>query len=88
MKIDLGHVKDPLIGWTIQAKLSAENGERIATVRINVNGFDVLDKNIGPPVNQWQTELTQKGRFPGENEVRVTVSDEKGSETGAIDSWS
>ena len=88
MKIDLAHVKDPLIGWTIQAKVSAGKGERIAAVRIAVNGFDVLDKKVDPPVDQWQTELSQKGVYPGENEVRVTVADEKGSETSAVDSWS
>jgi hypothetical protein len=88
MKIDLAHVKDPLIAWTIQAKVSADKGERIAAVRISVNGFDVLDKKIDPPVDQWQAELSQKGQYPGGNEVRATISDEKGNETSAIDSWS
>jgi hypothetical protein len=88
MKIDLAHVKDPLIGWTIQTKVAADKGERIAGVRIAVNGFDVLDKKVDPPVDQWQTELSQKGQFPGDNEVRATVNDEKGKETSAIDSWS
>jgi len=88
MKIDLAHVKDPLIGWTIQAKVSVGKGERIAAVRITVNGFDVLDKKVDPPVDQWQTELSQKGQYPGENEVRATIGDEKGSETSAVDSWS
>ena len=88
MKIDLAHVKDPLIGWTIQVKASAAKGERIAAILIAVNGFDVLDKKVAPPADQWQTELSQKGQFPGENEVRTTVTDEKGSETSAVDSWS
>jgi len=88
MKIDLAHVKDPLIGWTIQTKVSAEKGERIAAVRISVNGFDVLDKKVDPPTDQWQTELSQKGQYPGDNEVRATISDEKGKETSAVDSWS
>jgi len=88
MKIDLAHVKDPLIGWTIQTKVSAEKGERITSVRISVNGFDVLDKKVDPPADQWQTELSQKGQYPGDNEARATVTDEKGKETSAVDSWS
>ena len=88
MKIDLVHVKDPLIGWNIQVKATAAKGERISAILIAVNGFDVLDKKVAPAADQWQTELSQKGQFPGENEVRATVTDEKGSETSAVDSWS
>jgi hypothetical protein len=88
MKIDLAHVKDPLMGWTIQTKISGGKGERIAEVRISVNGFDVLNKKVDPPTDQWQTELSQKGQYPGDNESRVTVTDEKGNETSAVDSWS
>jgi hypothetical protein len=87
MKIDLAHTKDPLIGWNIQVKAVAGKGERISAVRISVNGFDVLDKKVDSPADQWQTELSQKGQFPGENEARVTVTDEKGSETSAVDLW-
>ena len=88
MNIDLAHAKDAPIGWNIQVKAAAEKGERIAAVRIAVNGFDVLDKTIDPPTNQWQTEILQKGQFPRENEARITVTDEKGNETSAVDLWS
>ena len=88
MTIDLAHDKDPLIGWNIQMKATAGKGERIAAVRIAVNGFDVLDKKVDPYADQWQTELLQKGQYPGDNEVRATITDEKGKETSAVDSWS
>jgi hypothetical protein len=88
MKIDLAHTKDQLIGWNIQMKASAGKGERIAAVRITVNGFDVVDKKVDPPADQWDTELPQKGQYPGDNEIRAAVTDEKGQEFSAVSTWS
>ena len=77
MKIDISHTRNNLMGWDIKVKAIADKSERIASVRIAVNGFDQSDKQLDPPANQYQTELSRVGQFPGDNETRVTVTDEQ-----------
>jgi hypothetical protein len=81
------HAKNPALGWDISAVAKADAGEKIARAQIFIHGLVAYDNSFVPPIGNWEVLLTQKGQYPGENSVRVIVSNDKGEDTEADDSW-
>jgi len=86
--VTCSHSKNPTIGWDITASAKAGTGEKIARAQIFVNGDSAYDKLFDAPVNSWQEQLPGQGEYPGDNEVLVVITDDKGEDTDSIDSWS
>ena len=86
MKIAATHERNPAIGWDIDTTVAADGHEAIRHVRIDVNGSPIADEDV-PGVSSWHKLHVQKGQFPGENHLIVTVLDGDGNETSAIDEW-
>lgn len=53
-----------------------------------VNDFPEYDESFAPPINNWQMQLRQKGEYPGDNTVRVVITNDKGEDAESVDSWS
>jgi hypothetical protein len=81
------HVKNPAVGWDVAASAKSDAGEKIARVQVIINGFGVYDNTFVPPIGNWQEQLEQQGRYPGENTIRVIATSDKGDDTESIDSW-
>lgn len=88
MTVGSMHTKNPLVDWDVSASAKADPGEKIARAQIFVNGLSEYDKAFDPCISSWQTQLTQKGRYPGDNTVQVIVTNDKGVDTGSDDEWS
>jgi hypothetical protein len=88
MTTTLTHSKNPAVGWDISASAAVGPGEKIVQVRILVDDFPEYDKTFDPPLNNWQQQLTQQGQFPGDNRVRLIITNDKGEDTEADDMWS
>jgi hypothetical protein len=88
MTVESTHTKNQLADWDISATAKAGKGEKIARAQILVNGSSEYDKSFAPAISTWQTQLLQKGRYPGDNMVEVIVTDENGADTGSDDEWS
>jgi hypothetical protein len=82
------HQRNPAVGWDITASAKTEGSEKIARVRILVNGSSEYDKTFDPPISNWQTQLVQQGQYPGGNTVRVIATNDKGEDAESDDSWS
>ncbi len=87
MNTTLTHSKDPAVGWDISASAKADKGEKIARAQIIVNDFPEYDKTFDSPLSSWQQQLTQQGQYPGENTVRLVITNDKSEDTEADDSW-
>jgi hypothetical protein len=88
MTVGSTHAKNPAADWDISASAKADTGEKIARAKILVNGSSEYDKSFDPFISSWQTQLIQKGRYPGDNTVQVIVTNDKGDDTGSDDEWS
>lgn len=88
MDVTSSHSKNPAAGWDISASAKAASGEKIVRAQILVNNFSKYDDSFDPPLSSWQKQLPQQGEYPGDNEVRVIVTNDKGEDTGSVDSWS
>ena len=88
MDLKLSHQKDPAEDWNISASAKADKGEQIARAQIVVNDSTEYDESFDPPLNSWQKQLAQKGEYPGDNTVQLTITDANGVDTEAQDSWS
>ena len=87
MDVDVSHSRNPVLGWDIQVTAKAAAGETITAARIQVNGSPDYDRQVSPPVSTWRRTLTQKGQYPGENKVLVTITNDKGEQTKVQDEW-
>jgi hypothetical protein len=87
MKISDVHTR-AVAGWDITVTATGEKGEQVALVQVRVNGFPEPDEAPNPPVHIWQKTYRQKGVFPGDNRLQVTVKDTGGAETRFEDQWS
>jgi hypothetical protein len=88
MDIDIGHERNPLMGWDVTVVVNADKSEKITFVRIDVNGFPEVKESVDPPVNRWRKSLTQQGNFPGDNKVLVVATNGNGEQSSAEDQWS
>ncbi len=88
MEVTSTHTKNPATGWDISATAKADAGEKIARAQVYINGFSAYDKTFAPPISSWQQQLSQKGEYPGDNTVQVTVTSDGGDDTESDDSWS
>lgn len=88
MKINISHTKNPLLGWDIDVSVQAENGQKIGQVEVRVNDLPEVQDLPGDALDSWEQQLIQKGNYPGNNKVEVTVSDQDGNETRAEQKWS
>jgi hypothetical protein len=88
MKINISHARNPVLGWDIDVSAEAEARENISQVEVRVNDILEVQDLPGDALNSWDQQLTQKGVFPGNNKVEVTVTDQDGNETSAEQKWS
>jgi len=88
MDVTSSHTKNPVVGWDISASAKAGKDEKIARAQIIVDDFPEYDKSFDPPLSSWQQQLHQQGQYPGDNTVRVVITDDKGEDTESLDSWS
>lgn len=88
MDVTSSHSKNPLIGWDITASAKADKGEKIVRAQIIVNDFPQFDETFDSPLSNWQHQLQQMGDFPGDNTVRVVVTNDKAEDSESEDSWS
>lgn len=88
MDVSSSHSKNPALGWDITASAKAEKEETIVRAQIIVNDFPEYDESFDPPVSNWQEQLSQQGEYPGDNKVRVVITDDKGDDTDSLDVWS
>lgn len=86
MKVDLSHLKNPAIGWDVVVKATADAGEKIASATVAVNGATVADESLDG-MSSWTRTLRQQGFFPGRNTVKAEITNDKGEDTSAEDSW-
>jgi hypothetical protein len=87
MEVKIGHVRISN-GWDITIDVKADkDNETIAHVKINVNGFTEDDRDVNPPAKGYQNTLNQKGVYPGDNEVLVTVTDGEGNSNNWVSRW-
>ena len=88
MKIVINHMRNPLLGWDINVSVAAADGEAITGVEVKVNDFPEIRDTLRKPLDSWEEQITQKGVFPGDNKVEVTVRDQDDEETRALQKWS
>jgi hypothetical protein len=84
----LSHSKNPAIGWDISASAKVDKDEKIVRAQILVNDSTEYDKTFDSPLSNWQQQLHQQGEFPGDNTVKLIITDDQGNDTDAEDSWS
>ncbi len=88
MDIAISHTRNPAVGWNIDITSKGETAaEKVAQVVVRINGSPEPTESLNPPVRSWHKLYTQKGQYPGDNKVEVTVSDQDGNRTDASDSW-
>lgn len=87
MNVKISHTHTA-VGWDVLIEVTTEKGEIITHVKTRINGFTEDDQNVNPPAKGWQTTLTQKGVYPGNNDVLVTVTDGGGEQTNWVSRWS
>jgi hypothetical protein len=83
----LTHQKNPAVGWDVSASAKADKGEKIVRAQIIVDDFPEYDKTFDEPLSSWQQQLTQQGQYPGENTIRLVITNDQGEDTDAEDSW-
>jgi hypothetical protein len=65
-----------------------DKDEKIARAQIFINDSSEYDETFDPPLSSWQKQLRQKGKYPGDNTVRLVITTDTGEDTEAEDSWS
>jgi hypothetical protein len=88
MDVTSSHSRDPVAGWDITASAKADKGEKIARAQIFVNDFPEYDEQFSPPVSSWQQQLRQQGDYPGDNKVRVVITNDQEEDAESVDAWS
>ena len=88
MTVGSTHTKNPAAGWDISASAKADTGEKIAHAQILVKGLSEYDESFNPALSTWQAQLIQKGRYPADNLVQVTVTNDQGDDAESDDEWS
>ena len=88
MQIDITYLKNPALGWDVTATATGEHQEQVQHIRATINSSPMCDENSDPPVNKWRRLFTQKGVYPGDNKVVVTVTDDRGNDSAAMEQWS
>lgn len=88
MKIKISHARNAVLGWDIDVSVEAGSGEKIGQVEVWVNDIREVQDLPGDALDSWEQQLTQKGIYPGDNKVEVTVNDQDGNVTSAEQKWS
>ena len=87
MKISDVHIR-AVAGWDVTVTAVGEGVEEIASALVRINGFPEPTETPNPPLSSWQKLYRQKGVFPGDNKLQVTVNDTREEETRFEDQWS
>lgn len=87
MTLTLTHQRNPALGWDITATATADKGEKITRAQIIVDDFPEFDETFDTPLSNWQKQLTQQGQYPGDNKVRLIVTNDQNEDTDSEDSW-
>ncbi len=88
MEVTSSHSKNPATGWDITASAKCAAGEAISRAQVLVNDISKYDRSFNPPISIWQEQFTEQGNYPGDNEVLVVVTNDKGEQAESVDSWS
>lgn len=88
MQIDIQYTKNPAVGWDILVSAVGDHQEKIARVLATIHASSLCDEDSDPVVNRWRRLFTQKGTFPGDNKVVVTITDDRGNHSSAMEQWS
>ena len=88
MKVTITPTKNPAIGWDVDVLVSADGGESVAYVEVDVDDFPEVKESVDPPQQQWEKQLRQQGQYPGDNKVLVIVTNDKGDQTRWSKQWS
>jgi hypothetical protein len=86
MPIDITHARNPVIGWDITVKATAKDQQKFSFATVTVNGFPVFDDPLDN-LSAWNMSFTQQGEFPGDNTVKVDITNDAGDVESAEDSW-
>jgi len=87
MNVKISHIRISS-GWDITIEVTTDKGdETITHVKTSVNGFTEDDQDVNPPAKGYQVTLSQKGAYPGNNDVLVTITDGEGKSTNWISRW-
>ena len=88
MQINISHARNPLIGWDVDVKVTADAGQQISDIEIRINQMEEQIAPLHDGLTSWETQLTSKGVYPGTNRVEVTVTDQNANASSAEQSWS
>jgi hypothetical protein len=86
MNVTITHTR-AVAGWDVNVKVSTEGNEAISHVLTKVNEGLEDDQDVHPPAKSWENTLRQKGVYPGENKVVVTVTNGDGDGTDWVSEW-
>ena len=86
MNVDVSHAKNPAIGWDITVTATADSGEKISFIKVEVNGGKIFSDSFDN-LSSFHKTFTQQGQFPGDNTATATVTNDKSEDTTAEDSW-
>ena len=88
MKFTITHARD-VIGHQIKVLVVAEAGETIASVRTEMDGFQLGHDFLAPPENQYSRTFPQSGGFtPGlDHIVKVTAATPDSKSQIASERW-
>ena len=88
MQIDIKFSKNPVLGWDVSVTATGDHQEKIQHIKVTMNVSSLCDEDSDPVVNRWRKLFTQKGVFPGDNKAVVTITDDRGNDTSAMEQWS
>jgi len=88
MKTNISHTKNTVLGWDVNVSVQAEGEQKIGQVEVRINELREAQDLPGDALVSWEQQFIQKGNYPGNNKVEVTVSDQDGDETRAEQKWS
>jgi hypothetical protein len=86
LKVELSHVKNPVLGWDVLVKAAAYQGEKISSAKVVVNGRTIAQESLNG-VSSWNRTFTQQGYYPGKNTVTAEITNNKGDDTLGEDTW-
>ena len=87
MQIEITYARNSVVDWDVLVVATGDHQEQVAPIRATVNASTLCDENSDPFVNKWRRLFTQKGVYPGDNKVVVTITDDRGNETAAMEQW-
>jgi hypothetical protein len=88
MQFSLSNTRD-VVGHKIDVQVKADQGESIASVRTELDGFSLAHDDLNPPEVQYERIFRHVGRVtPGQNHsLEVTATNDQGMSEVASRRW-